>query len=165
MGSKDELMTRSIEGWDKFDGHSPHKPWIDEIKIQCAQCGLLVQRIRDVGNPWLDAGIVPFSTLNYQDNMDTWSKWFPADWISESFPGQFRNWFYSLLTMSTVLENTKPFKSVFSYALMRDEKGQEMHKSKGNSIEFIEASEKMGVDAMRWVFSRQNPAQNLNIGY
>ena len=165
LGSKDELMTRSIEGWDKFDGHSPHKPWIDEIKIQCAQCGLLVQRIRDVGNPWLDAGIVPFSTLNYQDNMDTWSKWFPADWISESFPGQFRNWFYSLLTMSTVLENTKPFKSVFSYALMRDEKGQEMHKSKGNSIEFIEASEKMGVDAMRWVFSRQNPAQNLNFGY
>ena len=32
LGSKDELMTRSIEGWDKFDGHSPHKPWIDEIK-------------------------------------------------------------------------------------------------------------------------------------
>ena len=84
-----------------------------------------------MGNPWLDAGIVPFSTISYRDDRDYWRQWFPADWISESFPGQFRNWFYSLLTMSTVLENSEPFRTVFSYALMRDEKGEEMHKSKG----------------------------------
>ena len=174
MGSETELKERAVEGWDEFEGHSPHKPWIDAVKIRCSQCGEVVSRVRDVGNPWLDAGIVPFSTLvdpktskvgYLADDKSYWRDWFPADWISESFPGQFRNWFYSLLTMSTVLENHEPFRSVFSYALMRDEKGAEMHKSKGNAIDFVEAAERMGVDAMRWVFVRHNPAQNLSFGY
>ncbi len=165
IGSKEELKERSVEGWDDFEGNSPHRPWLDEVKIQCISCDSTVSRIKDVGNPWLDAGIVAYSTLNYLDDRNFWNQWFPADWISESFPGQFRNWFYSLLTMSTVLENTEPFRSVFSYALMRDENGEEMHKSKGNSIEFVDAAERMGVDAMRWVFARHNPAQNLSFGY
>jgi isoleucyl-tRNA synthetase len=165
IGSKDELKERAVEGWQYFEGHSPHKPWIDAIKILCTSCGNLISRIRDVGNPWLDAGIVPFSTLSYLDDNNYWSDWFPADWISESFPGQFRNWFYSLLAQSTVLENREPFRTVFSYALMRDEKGEEMHKSKGNAIWFEDAAEKMGVDAIRWVYVRHNPAANLNFGY
>ncbi|MBI4281871.1 MAG: isoleucine--tRNA ligase [Chloroflexi bacterium] len=165
MGSETELKERAIQGWNEFQGHSPHRPWIDAVKIRCSHCGQVVSRIKDVGNPWLDAGIVPFSTLGYRHSRDYWKEWFPADWISESFPGQFRNWFYSLLTMSTALENHEPFRSVFSYALMRDEKGEEMHKSKGNALEFVEAAERMGVDAMRWVFMRHNPAQNLGFGY
>ena len=108
---------------------------------------------------------MPYSTLGYRHGQEYWNEWFPADWISESFPGQFRNWFYSLLTMSTVLENREPFRSVFSYALMPDEKGQEMNKSKGTALDFGEAAEKMGVDAMRWVFVLHNPAQNLNFGF
>ena len=134
MGSEAELEERPVEGWDEFEGHSPHRPWIDAVKVQCSECGARVGRIKDVGNPWLDAGIVPFATIGYRKDRDYWKEWFPADWISESFPGQFRNWFYSLLTMSTVLENTEPFRAIFSYALMRDEKGEEMHKSKGNAI-------------------------------
>ena len=165
IGSETELEERAIEGWSDFEGHSPHRPWIDNVKIDCPKCDKSVSRIRDVGNPWLDAGIVPYSTIGYRDDRDHWKDWFPADWISESFPGQFRNWFYSLLTMSTALENHEPFRSVFSYALMRDEKGEEMHKSRGNSIDFAEAADKMGVDAMRWVFLRHNPAQNLNFGF
>jgi isoleucyl-tRNA synthetase len=165
IGSETELKERAVEGWDDFDGHSPHRPWVDAVKIECSACGQTVSRIRDVGNPWLDAGIVPYSTLKYRNDRDYWSEWFPADWISESFPGQFRNWFYSLLTMSTVMEDTEPFKAVFSYALMRDEKGDEMHKSKGNAIWFEEAAEKMGVDTMRWLYTRHNPAVNLNFGY
>ena len=123
------------------------------------------ERIIDVGNPWLDAGIVSFSTLQYRHDKDYWKKWFPADWISESFPGQYRNWFYSLLVMSTVLADSEPCENIFSYALMRDESGEEMHKSKGNAIWFEDAAEKMGVDAMRWQFARQNPASNLNFGF
>ena len=61
------------------------------------------ERIDDVGNPWLDAGIVGISTLHYSSDRDYWEKWYPADWISESFPGQFRNWFYSLLAQSTLM--------------------------------------------------------------
>ena len=108
---------------------------------------------------------MPFSTLGYRHGSDAWKEWFPANWISESFPGQFRNWFYSMLTMGAVLEETASFQSVFSYALMRNEKGEEMHKSSGTAIWFEDAAEKMGVDSMRWVFARHDPAANINFGY
>ena len=165
IGSEDELKQKAIEGWDQFEGNSPHRPWIDSVKISCSKCPNTISRIIDVGNPWLDAGIVPFSTLDYRTDKDYWTEWFPADWISESFPGQYRNWFYSLLVMSTVLEGSAPCKNIFSYALMRDQNGEDMHKSKGNAIWFEDAADKMGVDAMRWQFSRQNPALNLNFGF
>ena len=165
IGSKAELEERATEGWEDFEGTSPHRPTIDCVKISCSECGSTVERIPDVGNVWLDAGIVPFATLGYNDNKEYWNEWFPADWISESFPGQFRNWFYSLLAMSTTLENTEPFLACFSYALMRDENGDEMHKSKGNSIPFEEGAERIGVDVMRWQFARHNPAANLNFGF
>lgn len=165
IGSEVELKERSVQGWDEFEGHSPHRPWVDAVKIECAECGALVSRIKDVGNPWLDAGIVPFSTLKYRHDKDYWRQWFPADLISESFPGQFRNWFYSLLTMSTVLEDTEPFLTNFTFATLMDEKGEEMHKSKGNSIEFEEGADKMGVDSMRWMYCAANPASNFLFGF
>ncbi len=164
MGSETELRDRAIQGWPEFEGHTPHRPWIDAVKIACSSCGEVVARIKDVGNPWLDAGIVAFSTLNYRHDPEYWADWYPADLISESFPGQFRNWFYSLIAQSTALTGRPAFRNVFSYALMRDEKGEEMHKSKGNAIWFDEAAEDVGVDAMRWLFSRTNPDINLNFG-
>jgi isoleucyl-tRNA synthetase len=165
IGSRDELKERAIEGWDQFEGHSPHRPWVDQIKIACGKCGEPVSRILDVGNPWLDAGIVPYSTMRYNTDRAYWHRWFPADWISESFPGQFRNWFYSILAMSTVMENRPPFKLMFGYRLMKDEKGQEMHKSKGNAIEFNAAAEQEGADAMRWLYASHNPEYDLWFGY
>jgi isoleucyl-tRNA synthetase len=165
IGSEDELKERAIEGWDEFEGRTPHRPFIDKVKIACAKCGQTVSRIPDVGNPWLDAGIVAFSTLNYRSDRDYWAEWYPADLITESFPGQFRNWFYSVLAMSTALTGELSFRNVFSYALMRDEHGEEMHKSKGNAIWFEDAAESMGVDTMRWLFSTVNPSQNLNFGF
>jgi isoleucyl-tRNA synthetase len=165
IGSKDELRERAVEGWDRFEGHSPHRPWVDAVKIRCSECNELVSRIADVGNPWLDAGIVPFSTLHYDTDRPYWEQWFPADFIVESFPGQFRNWFYALLAMSTVLERREPFRTALGHALVRDEHGEEMHKSKGNAIWFDDAAERAGVDAMRWLFMRHNPAQNVNFGY
>ena len=65
IGSREELKELSVEGWEEFDGNSPHRPWIDHVKIKHPDTGLIGTRIPDVGNPWLDAGIVPFSTLNY----------------------------------------------------------------------------------------------------
>ena len=67
VGSKEELKNLAIEGWDEFEGQSPHRPWIDKVKIKHPDSGLIGKRILDVGNPWLDAGIVPYSTLNYND--------------------------------------------------------------------------------------------------
>jgi isoleucyl-tRNA synthetase len=173
LGGEDELRERAVEGWEKFKGHTPHKPYIDEVKIKCSKCGRKVSRIDDVGNAWLDAGIVSFSTyvdpkskkVSYLTDKEYWEKWFPADFITESFPGQFKNWFYSMIAMSTVLEDEAPFKFVLGFGTMLGEDGRPMHKSWGNSVEFNEGAEKIGVDVMRWAFATQNPEQNLLFGY
>ncbi|MFN2274532.1 MAG: class I tRNA ligase family protein, partial [Anaerolineales bacterium] len=165
IGSREELKERAMEGWEVFDGHSPHRPYIDAVKIACSQCGATIRRIEDVGNPWLDAGVVAMSTLRYNTDREYWEQWFPADFISESFPGQFRNWFYSLLAMSTILVRRAPFKDVFTYATLLAEDGRAMHKSWGNMIEFNEAADKMGVDVMRWLYSNHRPEKDLIFGY
>ena len=165
IGSREELQERAVAGWDAFDGHSPHRPWVDAVEIACSSCGGRARRTTDVGNPWLDAGIVGLSTMKWNSDREYWSQWYPADWVSESFPGQFRNWFYALLTTSTVMTGQAPFRTLFAYALMRDEHGEEMHKSKGNAIWFDDAAEQIGADVMRWMFSSTNPAVNMNFGY
>jgi isoleucyl-tRNA synthetase len=165
IGGEEELKARAVEGWEQFEGHTPHRPWIDAVKIKCPHCGGTASRIPEVGNPWLDAGIVAFSTLNYCHDRDYWKSWFPADLISESFPGQFRNWFYSLLTMSTIMERKSPALTCFSYGLVLAEDGREMHKSWGNAIWFDDAVEKMGADVMRWLYCRTRPEGNVLFGY
>ena len=165
VGSKEELKDLAVEGWDEFEGQSPHRPWVDNIKIKHPKSGLIGTRILDVGNPWLDAGIVPYSTLNYNDDKVYWEKWFPGDFVVESFPGQFRNWFYSLLALSTVMEDKAPFKTLLGHALVKDETGRDMHKSWGNAIWFDDAAEEIGVDVMRWMYANQNIEHNLLFGY
>jgi isoleucyl-tRNA synthetase len=173
LSGRQELKEKAVKGWSEFEGHSPHKPYIDEVKIACTKCGKEISRIEDVGNVWLDAGIVPFSTyidpktkkLSYTSDKLYWKEWYPIDFITESFPGQFKNWFYSMIAMSTVLEKKNPFKRVLGYASALGEDGRPMHKSWGNSIEFNEAADKIGVDVMRWMYVSQNPEQNLLFGY
>ena len=165
IGSREELKARAVDGWDRFEGHTPHRPWVDEVKIKCGKCGEPAARINGVGNPWLDAGVVPFSTTHYLTDRRYWQEWFPFDFITESFPGQFRNWFYAILAMSTVFEKHSPFRTVLGYATMKAEDGRDMHKSWGNAIETNEAVERMGADVMRWIFISHNPTQNLLFGY
>ncbi len=165
IGSREQLRERAISGWDAFEGHSPHRPWIDAVQIACGACGAATSRIRDVGNPWLDAGIVGLSTLGWTTDRTDWARWYPADFVTESFPGQFRNWFYALITMSTVMTGRAPMRTLFGYALVHDEHGEEMHKSKGNAIWFDDAAEQIGADVMRWMYAAANPAVNLNFGY
>jgi len=165
IGSREELQERAVEGWEAFEGHTPHRPWIDAVKIRCPQCGATVSRIPDVGNPWLDAGIVACSTVHYNLDRQYWEKWVPADLITESFPGQFRNWFYSLLAMTTIMERIPAFKTIQTYATLFAEDGRPMHKSWGNAIWFDDAAETMGVDVMRWMYCAHKPEQNWLFGY
>ena len=164
VGSKEELkkLAANPKVVDKIQ--ELHKPWIDEIKIKCPKCKKEVSRILDVGDCWLDAGIVPFSTLNYMHDKNYWKRWFPAEFITE-MREQIRLWFYSMLFMSTTLNNTSPYKSVLLYEKVHDEKGRPMHKSLGNAIWFDDAVERVGADVMRWLYSFQNPSTNLNFGY
>ncbi|MEZ4771483.1 MAG: class I tRNA ligase family protein [Caldilineales bacterium] len=165
VGSQEELKELAVEGWDQFEGHTPHRPYVDAVKIACPECGGRASRIADVGNPWLDAGIVPFSTTGYRTDPEHWRKWYPADLITESFPGQFRNWFYSVLAMGTVLTRQAPFRNNFSYATLMGEDGRAMHKSWGNAIDFNEGADMIGVDVMRWMFLNHKPEQNLLFGF
>ncbi|HXN21559.1 MAG TPA: class I tRNA ligase family protein [Candidatus Dormibacteraeota bacterium] len=162
IGSREELEEKAIEGWETFAGNSPHRPHIDAVKIRCEKCGARASRIEDVGNPWLDAGIVPFSTLRYTTDRAYWETWYPADLVLESFPGQFRNWFYSMLAMSAMIDGRAPFKALLGHALVRDARGEEMHKSKGNSIAFDEAAEALGAEVMRYIYAEQKTAHHLN---
>lgn len=180
IGSFQELKERAVEGWQEFDGHSPHRPWIDKVKIRNPKSGNLMSRIPDVGNPWLDAGIVPYSTVGYNRDRKYWEQWFPADFITESFPGQFRNWFYAILAMSTMMEQRAPFKVLLGHGLVRDQWDRPMHKSAGNAIPFEGAADEgydltdpkgatkhyppMSADLIRWMFSRHNPAANIDFG-
>ncbi|MBA3788457.1 MAG: class I tRNA ligase family protein, partial [Actinobacteria bacterium] len=184
IGSKAELLERATGGVEQLE--ELRRPWIDEVPITCESCGEEVRRISEVGDVWLDAGIVPFSTLGWESSeyvdqgyatgaakgLTTadlpdhayWEQWFPADWVSE-MREQIRLWFYSQHFMSVVLTGQAPFKRVLGYEKMLDEAGREMHKSWGNAIEAGEAFARMGADVMRWQYCAQPPSQNLLFGY
>jgi len=165
IGSRDELKARAVSGWDKLEGHSPHRPWIDAVKIRCAQCGdERTSRVKDVGTPWLDASIVSVSTMGYFSDRDYWEQWFPADFVVEALPGQFRNWFYALLAVSTMMVGRSPFKVLKGHGLVMDDEGKPMHKSSGNAIDFNDAANEIGVDVMRWLYAKSAPERNVLFG-
>ena len=185
VGSKaelTELATAGLEGLEEL-----HRPWVDDVTIRCEACGNeSVRRIPEVGDVWLDAGIVPFSTLGWQNgewveggyatgasaglsgadlpDHAYWETWFPADWVSE-MREQIRLWFYSQLFMSVALVGRAPFREVLGYEKMLDEHGREMHGSWGNMIDAEDAFARMGADVMRWQFCAQPPDRNLLFGY
>jgi isoleucyl-tRNA synthetase len=184
IGSRAELEERAVSGLEGL--RELHRPWIDEVRIRCEGCGAEVERIPEVGDAWLDAGIVPLSTLGWQNEVAVpggygagaaegltgadlpdhayWELWFPADWVSE-MREQIRLWFYSISFMSMTLVGRLPYRAVLTYEKARDETGREMHKSWGNAIDAAEALHNMGADPIRWLFCGHNPGQNLNFGY
>jgi len=183
IGSLDELRERATAGLDQLQ--ELHRPWIDEVPVRC-DCGAEVRRVTEVGDAWLDAGIVPFSTLGWQnaewkehgyatgaaegltgaDLPDNayWEKWYPADWVSE-MREQIRLWFYSQCFMSVTLTGKSPYKAVLTYEKLLDENGREMHRSWGNAIDAAEALQNIGADVIRFMFCEQVPSQNLKFGY
>ncbi len=166
IGSLEELKEKAIDKKKVDQLPEIHRPWIDEIKIKCGKCGKEVERIKDVGDAWLDAGIVPFSTVGpYLTNKKEWENWFPADLITENMPGQFRGWFNALFWASVTLTGKAPFKALFGYETLKDEKGEEMHKSKGNTIWFDDAVKKIGADPIRLLYCLQDPSQELKFGF
>ena len=184
IASKADLAALATTSLD--DLAELRRPWIDRIAIRCPGCGEEVHRITEVGDVWLDAGIVPFSTLGWENpewidegyatgaakGLTTadlpdhayWDEWFPADWVSE-MREQIRLWFYSQLFMSVALTGKAPFRKVLGYEKMLDEQGREMHGSWGNMIDAPDAFARMGADVMRWLYCAQPPTQNLLFGF
>ncbi len=164
IGSLEELKSLSINPQLVDQLQSLHRPWIDKIEIRCPQCQQTVRRIPDVGDVWLDAGVVPFSTLKYLEDKEYWQQWFPAELVLEMIE-QVRLWFYSMLFFSVTLENTAPYQNVVAHGEVRDERGDRMSKTKKNGIPYDEAVEKMTADAMRWLYCQQKHFISVNFGY
>lgn len=162
IGSKEELIARSEHGNIDEVPHL-HKPYIDNIKIHCENCGELVERIPEVGDCWLDAGITPFSTKKYFEDKEYFENNFPSDLVIE-MKEQIRLWFYSLLFMSVTLTGKAPYKQVVAHSSVIKEDGGKFSKT-GYMIRFDDAAEEMGADAIRYLFMGNPIASDVRFGY
>ena len=136
-----------------------HKPYVDEVIIQCDQCRGEMKRVPEVIDCWFDSGAMPYAQWYYpfahKDYIDN-QIYYPADYIAEGID-QTRGWFYTLLAISTLLAKGPAYKNVISLGLVLDEHGEKMSKSKGNIVEPEVILNKYGADALRWYFFYINP--------
>ena len=163
VGSREELKKLAVDPKKVDELPDLHRPWIDDIEIVCPHCGKHVKRITEVGDCWLDAGIVAFSTLKYFTDKEYWKQYFPAEWVTE-MKEQIRLWFYSLLFMSVVLEERAPYESVLTYNAVIKEDGSKFSKS-GYLIKFDEAAEKIGADPIRYLYASAQLNNDVRFGF
>lgn len=128
-----------------------HRPYIDDVKITCPHCGNKVERIKEVGDCWLDAGITPFSTNKYFTDETFFNQNFPANCVIEG-KEQVRLWFYSLLVMSVVLTGKAPYKKIATTPMLLAQDGKKLSKSSPNNIPLDEAFASIGADIIRYNF-------------
>ena len=163
VGSKAELREKAVDPALVDALPELHRPWVDEIKIKCEHCGKEVSRVPEIGDVWLDAGIVPFSTLGYFTDREAWEQNFPAEWVTEMHE-QVRLWFYSMLFMSTVLVGKAPYERVVTNGMVVAEDGSKFSKT-GFMIKFDEAAEKIGADTVRYLYASAPNTNDVRFGY
>jgi isoleucyl-tRNA synthetase len=129
-----------------------HRPYIDEVTVECDQCGGEMRRVESVIDTWYDSGAMPFAQFHYPfENEELFRERFPADFICEAID-QTRGWFYTLLAESTLLFDTSSYRNCVCLGLILDPEGQKMSKSKGNVVEPWEVIDTHGADAFRWYY-------------
>ena len=164
IGSKEELKSLAADPKKVDNIKELHRPWIDEITIKCPNCNNEVKRIPQVGDVWLDAGIVPYSTLKYFTDKEYWNSYFPAEYVIEAHE-QIRLWFYSMLFMSTVLENKAPYSFIKTSGLVVQEDGTKFSKSGKNNMNFDDILNTVGADAIRFNYLGTNTSNDVRFGY
>ncbi len=150
VGSIEELKNLSSKEVVEKIPHL-HRPYIDDVKITCPNCGNQVERIKEVGDAWLDAGITPFSTNKYFTDKEFFNKNFPAECVIEG-KEQIRLWFYSLLVMSVVITGKAPYKKIATTPMLLAQDGKKLSKSSPNNIPLDTAFEEIGADIIRYNF-------------
>ena len=163
VGSKDELYELAVDKSAVDAIPHLHRPWIDAVKVCCPKCGKPVERVTQVGDVWLDAGIVPFSTLKYLTDKEYWKQYFPAEHVLE-MKEQIRLWFYSMLFMSTVLVDEPPYERVSTHGMVVSEDGSRFSKT-GFMIRFDEAADIIGADASRYIFASSSTSTDVRFGF
>ena len=153
VGSVEELKKLSKEFPEKYD---LHKPFVDDLEVMCPNCNSRMEREPYVIDCWYDSGSAFFAQWHYPfENQEEFEENFPVDFICEALD-QTRGWFYSLMTISTLLFNRAPYRRVLTLGLVLDKEGQKMSKSKKNYLDPNYIFDREGADAMRWYFLSTN---------
>jgi isoleucyl-tRNA synthetase len=149
-GSVAELRERAGDVPDDL-----HRPYIDEVTLECESCGGEMRRVEEVIDAWYDSGSMPFAQFGYPysgpDGERTFQERFPADYICEG-QDQTRGWFYSQLAISTLLFDQSDFRNCVCLGLILDLEGQKMSKSRGNVVDPWDVLDTHGADALRWYY-------------
>jgi isoleucyl-tRNA synthetase len=147
IGSRDDIRSHGGEPPDDL-----HKPFIDEVVIDCPHCDSKARRVPEVIDVWWDSGCMPFAQWHAPfENEDQFERHFPADYICEALD-QTRGWFYSLLAVSTLLFGQGSYRTCLCLGLILDAEGQKMSKSRGNIVDPWSVLDRHGADAFRWYY-------------
>jgi isoleucyl-tRNA synthetase len=141
-----------------------HRPFVDEVTLECGKCRGTMRRVPEVIDCWFDSGAMPFAQRGYpRTNQELFEATFPADFISEAID-QTRGWFYSLLAESTILFKRNSYRNVICLGHILDEKGQKASKSRGNVLDPDFVFAKWGSDAIRWLFYVSPVGESYRVG-
>jgi isoleucyl-tRNA synthetase len=147
IGSLDEIAERGGE-----TPEDPHRPFIDEVVLTCAECGGDMRRVPDLIDVWWDSGCMSFAQWHAPfENEELFRERFPADYICEALD-QTRGWFYSMLAVSVMLFGESSYRTCLCLGLILDAEGQKMSKSKGNVVIPWDVLNEHGADAFRWYY-------------
>jgi isoleucyl-tRNA synthetase len=130
----------------------PHRPFVDDITFACAECSKIMVRVPEVIDCWYDSGAMPFAQWGYPHKPGSVEKFkaaYPADFICEAID-QTRGWFYTLMTIGTLVFDKSSYKSVLCLGHILDKDGRKMSKHLGNVLEPISLMDQHGADAVRW---------------
>ena len=122
--------------------------------VKCAKCGSTeLERDPDVLDTWFSSGLWPFSTLGWPEKTKALKTFYPASILETGFDILFF-WVARMIMMGMYFNDGKvPFKRVYLHAMVRDEKGQKMSKTKGNVIDPLDIIRDYGADAFRFTLA------------
>ena len=148
----DSLAELGALAGQELSNLDPHRPFVDDITFACAQCSKVMQRVPEVIDCWYDSGAMPFAQWGYPHKPGSVEKFkaaYPADFICEAID-QTRGWFYTLMTIGTLVFDQSSYKSVLCLGHILDKDGRKMSKHLGNVLEPISLMDQHGADAVRW---------------
>ncbi|MDA7565323.1 valine--tRNA ligase [Candidatus Pelagibacter sp.] len=117
----------------------------------------------DVLDTWFSSGLWPFATLGWPDNKEYVDKFYPTSVLVTGFDIIFF-WVARMIMFGMEFLDKEPFKDIYVHALVKDEKGQKMSKSKGNVINPLDLIEKYSADALRFtLLSMASPGTDVKL--
>lgn len=149
VGSIEQLKAMSSDCPEEIE---LHKPYIDNVHLDCPKCNKKMKRVTEVIDCWFDSGCMPFAQWHYPfENKEIFEENFPANFISEAID-QTRGWFYTLMAISTLLFDKAPYENVIVLGHVQDKDGKKMSKHTGNVLDPWTILNNQGADAVRWYF-------------